>query len=88
MPRLHNTLLLRNLHNMPPLRNMRLLRHMLPLRPRRSPSQRACNAEAPSLTTEAHGQPWASLRYAPASSMPAISTSRPPNSGWSFSRIR
>jgi hypothetical protein len=42
---------------MPPLRNMRLLRHMLPQRPRRSPSQRACNAEVVFLTTEAHGPP-------------------------------
>ena len=34
------------------------------------------------------GQPWTLLRQVPAISMPAISTSNPPNSGWSFSRIR
>ena len=37
---------------------------------------------------EAHGTPWAFLHQADAGSMPAISISIPPNSGWSFSRMR
>ena len=40
------------------------------------------------LASKAHGQPWALLRQASAGCMPAISTSSPPNSGWSFSRTR
>ena len=37
---------------------------------------------------KAHGKSWVLLRQDCASSIPEISTSRPPKSGWSFSRMR
>ena len=64
MPLLRNMWLLPHtprLQNMPRLRNTPRQRNMRLLRPRRSPSQRASNVEAPSVTTEAHGPPWASV---------------------------
>jgi len=73
MPHLHNMLRLRNMRLLPytpRLRNTLRLRNMRLLRPRRSLSQRASNVEAPSVTTEAHGPPWASV-------LPSQTTLRP-----------
>jgi hypothetical protein len=58
------------------------------LSPREKNPRRSNRSESPFLTRKAHGKPWAFLRQAVAGSMPAISTSRPPKSGWVFSRMR
>jgi hypothetical protein len=71
------------------------LRRKLSPRLSRSPNpspnpslNKAAHSEYSFGSQKAHGQPWVFLRQSRASSMPTISTSRPPYSGWSFSRMR